>query len=80
MNTIDLIAANARSICAEGLKDAEVASPCVAICQMDAAGQLCTGCLRTLDEITAWRNLDAPEKLAVWALIAQRAQSGERGG
>lgn len=78
MNTIDLIAARAVSICAEGLKDAEVASPCVAICQMDAAGQLCTGCLRTLDEIMAWGSLDAPGKQAVWALIAQRAQSDGR--
>jgi predicted Fe-S protein YdhL (DUF1289 family) len=43
---------------------------------MDAAGQLCTGCLRTLDEITAWRCLDAPGQRAVWALIAQRAQAG----
>lgn len=45
---------------------------------MDAAGQLCTGCLRTLDEIMAWGSLDAPGKQAVWALIAQRAQSDGR--
>ncbi|MBC7681510.1 MAG: DUF1289 domain-containing protein [Ferruginibacter sp.] len=75
MNTIDLIASRAVSVCAGALKDAEVASPCVAICQMDAAGQLCTGCLRTLDEITVWRSLDAPGKQAVWALIVQRAQA-----
>jgi predicted Fe-S protein YdhL (DUF1289 family) len=41
---------------------------------MDAAGQWCTGCLRTLDEIGAWRSLDGPGRLAVWALIARRAQ------
>ncbi len=74
MNTMDLIAAHALSISAGGLKDAEVASPCVGVCQMD--GQFCTGCLRTLDEISAWRGLDGPGRLAVWALIAQRAQAG----
>lgn len=76
VNTMNLIATNEAHICAGGLNDAEVASPCVAICQMDAAGQLCTGCLRTLDEIIAWGTLDAPGKRAVWALIAQRAQPG----
>ena len=79
MNTINLIASHAVSISARGLKDAEITSPCVAVCQMDAAGALCTGCLRTLDEIIAWRTLDAPAKLAVWAFIAQRAQSAKRG-
>ncbi|WP_295957458.1 DUF1289 domain-containing protein [Rhodoferax sp.] len=42
---------------------------------MDAVGQLCTGSLRTLDEIGAWRGLDAPGRLAVWAQIARRAQA-----
>jgi predicted Fe-S protein YdhL (DUF1289 family) len=42
---------------------------------MDAGGQLCTGCLRTLDEISAWRNLDGPGRLAVWARIALRAHT-----
>jgi predicted Fe-S protein YdhL (DUF1289 family) len=75
MSAINLIATSAGVICASGLNDAEVASPCVGICQMDAAGLLCTGCLRTLDEITAWGTLDAPGKRAVWALIAQRTQA-----
>jgi predicted Fe-S protein YdhL (DUF1289 family) len=57
--------------------DAEVASPCVGVCQMDALGQLCTGCLRTLDEISAWRSLEGPGKLAVWALIARRAEEAK---
>ncbi len=75
MNTINLIAANALLISAGGLKDAEVASPCVGVCQMDAAGQFCTGCVRTLDEISAWRDLDGPGRLAVWTRIAERAQT-----
>ena len=37
---------------------AGVASPCISICQMHAASGWCVGCLRTLDEITAWGRLD----------------------
>ena len=40
---------------------------------MDAASGLCEGCLRTLDEITAWGMMDNRSKRAVWELIEQRA-------
>jgi uncharacterized protein len=60
---------------ATALNDAELPSPCVSVCKMDAAGSLCTGCFRTLDEIGAWSRMAGPAKRAVWALIAQRAQS-----
>nr|WP_315428749.1 DUF1289 domain-containing protein [uncultured Albidiferax sp.] len=70
---MDLIAAGAGAESARGLSGAEVASPCIAVCQMDAAGVFCTGCWRTLDEIAAWSRLDAPAKRAVWEAIAERA-------
>ena len=35
-----------------------VASPCINVCQMHPASGWCVGCLRTLDEITAWGGLD----------------------
>jgi predicted Fe-S protein YdhL (DUF1289 family) len=35
------------------------------VCRLDATGTLCTGCWRTLDEITAWRDLDNDARLAV---------------
>ena len=54
---------------------AEVASPCVRVCKMDAAGVFCTGCWRTLDEIAAWSRMDAPAKRAVRVLIAERASA-----
>ncbi|WP_394789442.1 DUF1289 domain-containing protein [Rhodoferax sp.] len=71
---MNLIASSAGNTCASGLKDLEVASPCVSVCQMDAAGVFCTGCWRTLDEIAGWSQMDAPAKRAVWALIAQRSR------
>ena len=54
-----------------------VPSPCMNVCRMDAAGALCEGCLRTLDEIAAWSQLSEPAKRAVWAqLELRRAQPG----
>ncbi len=50
----------------------EVPSPCVSVCTMDAAGALCLGCFRTLDEIAAWSVLDADAKRAVLAKLARR--------
>ncbi|MCX7276006.1 MAG: DUF1289 domain-containing protein [Burkholderiales bacterium] len=62
------MAARAAAICASGQFDVE--SPCVSICQLDAAGALCVGCLRTLDEIAAWSSMDSPAKRAVWVRLA----------
>ena len=50
----------------------EVPSPCISVCTMDAAGALCLGCFRTLDEIAAWSVLDADAKRAVLAKLARR--------
>lgn len=33
---------------------------------------ICSGCLRTLDEITAWRTLDDPSKLLVLKAVKAR--------
>ena len=49
-----------------------VASPCNSVCRMDAATGWCEGCLRTIDEITAWATLSEAEKLAVWDRLALR--------
>jgi predicted Fe-S protein YdhL (DUF1289 family) len=53
-----------------------VRSPCMSVCRMDAASDLCEGCLRTLHEIGAWSDLDRAQRLAVWQRIEQRAQGG----
>jgi predicted Fe-S protein YdhL (DUF1289 family) len=51
-----------------------VPSPCVSICTMDAQTGLCTGCLRTIDEIAAWSVLDDDERRAVWERIFLRRE------
>ena len=59
---------------------AGVPSPCVSVCAIDAATGLCTGCLRTIDEIAAWSVLDDDERRDVWARIGvRRAASATRG-
>ena len=49
-----------------------VPSPCINVCVMDQANGVCSGCLRTLDEIAAWSVLDANAKRAVLAAISER--------
>ena len=49
-----------------------VASPCVNICQMHEPTGWCEGCLRTLDEISAWAGLDDDGRRAVWLQISRR--------
>lgn len=56
---------------------AAVPSPCVNICRIDEATDLCIGCLRTLDEIALWSVLDDATKQDVLAAIAQRRAAKE---
>lgn len=51
---------------------ARVASPCISVCRMDDATGLCIGCLRTLDEIAVWSELDDDARREVWVAIARR--------
>jgi predicted Fe-S protein YdhL (DUF1289 family) len=50
----------------------EVPSPCISVCIMHSASQLCTGCYRTIEEIGAWSRLDNAGKEAIWLRIEQR--------
>lgn len=79
MNAIESIVITAQKVCQEGSNSLRTAtpvpSPCVSVCKMDASRTLCTGCLRTIAEITAWSRIDDLAKLAVWALIEGRAQA-----
>ncbi|MDP2067171.1 MAG: DUF1289 domain-containing protein [Burkholderiaceae bacterium] len=70
MNTLQLIANNAALA---GVMAHNLPSPCVSICQMHAATGLCTGCLRTLEEISIWGQLDDTGKRVIWRDIAARA-------
>ena len=59
---------------------APAASPCINICQMDAATGWCAGCLRTLDEIARWSALDEAHRVAVLAALPQRREAWQASG
>ena len=60
--------------------DAAVPSPCINVCQMDAATGWCSGCLRTLDEIGGWSRLDEAGKRAVWLDLPERRAAWHASG
>lgn len=49
-----------------------VSSPCVEVCRLDYTKKVCTGCLRTLDEIAAWGNCNEDEKRRILKNIEER--------
>lgn len=49
-----------------------VPSPCIGLCELDAATGLCRGCLRTMDEIASWPTLGTAEKRHVIERLVHR--------
>ncbi|MBJ9976085.1 DUF1289 domain-containing protein [Pseudomonas sp. S75] len=49
-----------------------VASPCVNICALDEQ-DICTGCQRTVQEITQWTRMDDDQRRAVIQRCHERA-------
>jgi uncharacterized protein len=47
-------------------------SPCVKVCLMSPESGLCTGCLRTLDEIARWSAMSDAEREQVFLLLEKR--------
>jgi hypothetical protein len=60
----------------------EVESPCIKICVIHPEARLCTGCLRSIDEITAWSRMAPEARRAVMAALPDRAAglAQRRGG
>ncbi|MGP9789768.1 DUF1289 domain-containing protein [Roseinatronobacter sp. NSM] len=57
----------------------EIESPCINICVIHPEARLCTGCLRSIDEITMWSRMEPQARQAIMtdlpsrkALIAKR--------
>lgn len=53
---------------------AEVASPCIKLCKIDQATGLCSGCLRSLAEISVWSRASNSVKLEILHELAQRRE------
>lgn len=54
-------------------KRAEIESPCIKTCVIHPETRLCTGCLRSIDEIGSWSSLSAEARRAVMADLPNRA-------
>ncbi len=60
----------------------EIESPCVKVCVIHPETKLCTGCLRTLDEIGAWSRMTPDLRRDIMAELPSRADllKQRRGG
>jgi uncharacterized protein len=60
----------------------EVESPCIKICAIHPTERLCIGCLRSIDEITAWSRMEPEARRAILAELPSRAPrlAHRRGG
>ncbi len=59
----------------------EIESPCVKICVIHPEARLCTGCLRSIDEITQWTKMSAEARSDIMATLpARRSQLIKRRG
>ena len=56
----------------------EVESPCVQICVVHPTERICTGCYRTIDEISRWSKMDSSERAEIMAELPRLAK--RRGG
>jgi predicted Fe-S protein YdhL (DUF1289 family) len=61
---------------------AEIESPCIKICVIEPKSRLCTGCLRSIDEIGAWSRMTHEARAEVMAELPARASqiTQRRGG
>ena len=50
----------------------EIESPCVKICVVHPESRLCTGCLRTFEEIGAWAMMSPEARRDVMAKLPER--------
>ena len=52
--------------------NSRIESPCTKVCVIHPASRLCTGCLRSIDEITQWSRMSPAERRAVMAALLER--------
>jgi len=60
----------------------EIESPCIKVCVIHPEARICTGCLRTIDEITDWSRMTPEARRAVMDALPDRAPdlARRRGG
>lgn len=60
----------------------EPQSPCINICVIHPTAKICTGCLRTMDEIAGWSAMNPTERQGVLDALPERDEylKKRRGG
>lgn len=48
-------------------------SPCIGVCEIDTIKKLCIGCLRSIDEIAMWSQMDDKRALEIIEEIKGRS-------
>lgn len=62
-------------------KRVEIESPCIKVCVIHPQSRLCTGCLRSIDEITNWSKLTPEVRRTVMEeLPSRKPQIAKRRG
>lgn len=63
-------------------KRAEIDSPCINICVIHPQEHICTGCLRSIEEITEWSKMTPDTRAEIMAGLEERRPllSKRRGG
>lgn len=51
----------------------EIASPCIKVCVIHPAERICTGCFRTIDEISSWSRKTPEERREIMTALPSRA-------
>ncbi|WP_298972402.1 DUF1289 domain-containing protein [uncultured Roseobacter sp.] len=51
----------------------EVESPCIKVCVIHPEARLCTGCLRSIDEITQWSRMTPEARRTVMEALPLRS-------
>lgn len=54
------------------MTQADIESPCTRICAVDQSTGYCTGCFRTLHEISYWVSYTPQERLRIMAFVEAR--------
>ncbi|MBW4707718.1 DUF1289 domain-containing protein [Roseobacter sp. YSTF-M11] len=50
----------------------EVESPCIKVCVVHPEARICTGCLRSIDEITQWSRMSPEARRAIMTELPTR--------
>jgi len=56
-----------------------ISSPCRNVCNLDARGQHCQTCKRSIDEIARWGSMSEAQRKAIMAVLPDRRLDTHKG-